>query len=254
MPAWVIPAITAVATAITGAVQRNREKKAYQRQQRYNSPKEQMKRYSEAGLSPYLIYGQGSSGNMSQPAPTSPIDTGIEKGLDTYISMEQFKKQQKQLDEAIEAAKLANKLNEKLMDDKVRNLNVKTDSANVDLMTKIIDAKVDNPGLITPYDSYFGGDLENVVERSFKNKMNEMKLAISKQEWEKVEKLMEGMTWDNIVKRVKSIYADDYGMVGGDWTQGLGLLRSLSGMIKRPRKIVTTRNLNISGRDKSKFK
>ncbi|AXH78087.1 MAG: DNA pilot protein [Microviridae sp.] len=34
-------------------------------QNEYNSPKQQMQRYSQAGLSPNLIYGQGNSGNAT---------------------------------------------------------------------------------------------------------------------------------------------------------------------------------------------
>jgi len=37
-------------------------------QNQYNSPKEQMMRFKEAGLNPNLIYGQGNSGNQSSPA------------------------------------------------------------------------------------------------------------------------------------------------------------------------------------------
>ena len=39
------------------------------KQQEYNSPKNQMKRYGEAGLNPQLIYGQGTPGN----APAAPV-------------------------------------------------------------------------------------------------------------------------------------------------------------------------------------
>lgn len=44
--------------------QKNMELLKYQLD--YNSPKEQMKRFGEAGLNPHLIYGQASSGNWSQ--------------------------------------------------------------------------------------------------------------------------------------------------------------------------------------------
>lgn len=33
----------------------------------YNSPKSQMERFQEAGLSPHLVYGQGSPGNQTAP-------------------------------------------------------------------------------------------------------------------------------------------------------------------------------------------
>jgi len=39
-------------------------------QNHYNSPAEQMQRFTDAGLSPYLIYGQGNAGNASSiPTP-----------------------------------------------------------------------------------------------------------------------------------------------------------------------------------------
>lgn len=41
----------------------------WKRETAYNSPKNQMQRYADAGLNPNLIYGQGSSGNASS-APT----------------------------------------------------------------------------------------------------------------------------------------------------------------------------------------
>jgi len=47
----------------------------YQREQNeYNSPKNQMSRFQEAGLNPNLIYGQGNPGN--QTAPTKTPDFG----------------------------------------------------------------------------------------------------------------------------------------------------------------------------------
>lgn len=47
----------------------------YQREQNeYNSPKNQMSRFQEAGLNPNLIYGQGNPGNQS--APTKTADYG----------------------------------------------------------------------------------------------------------------------------------------------------------------------------------
>lgn len=50
----------------------NREKEMWNMQNAYNSPKEQMKRYQDAGLSPYLIYGQGTPGNATSSPSYSP--------------------------------------------------------------------------------------------------------------------------------------------------------------------------------------
>lgn len=42
-----------------------REQEMIRQQNLYNSPAEQMKRFTDAGLNPNLIYGQGSSGNQT---------------------------------------------------------------------------------------------------------------------------------------------------------------------------------------------
>jgi len=43
----------------------------------YNSPKNQMARFEEAGLNPHLMYGQGSSGQQNQaPKPERPTNYG----------------------------------------------------------------------------------------------------------------------------------------------------------------------------------
>lgn len=51
-------------------------------QAEYNSPQAQMQRYSQAGLNPNLIYGQGSSGNMSSaPVQGVPDAPNYSEGL-----------------------------------------------------------------------------------------------------------------------------------------------------------------------------
>lgn len=75
----------------------------------YNSPTEQMKRYSAAGLNPNLIYGNGSSsaGNMSN-APTAPRSKDyiadpsiITDAIGAYVSMEGLKNTQRATDSSI---------------------------------------------------------------------------------------------------------------------------------------------------------
>lgn len=46
---------------------------AWERQNSYNSPAEQMKRYEEAGISPYLVASQGNSGNAGTMNVPSPV-------------------------------------------------------------------------------------------------------------------------------------------------------------------------------------
>lgn len=49
-----------------------RDKEMWNMQNAYNSPQEQMKRYQDAGLSPYLIYGQGTPGNATNSPTYTP--------------------------------------------------------------------------------------------------------------------------------------------------------------------------------------
>lgn len=70
MAAGVIAAGIAAAGAIAGGIINARaNRKATERQNEYNTPKNQMLRYQEAGLNPHLIYGQGSPGNQPQATP-----------------------------------------------------------------------------------------------------------------------------------------------------------------------------------------
>lgn len=48
-----------------------RQVQMWERQNLYNSPESQMARFKAGGLSPHLIYGQGSPGNAASPAPPS---------------------------------------------------------------------------------------------------------------------------------------------------------------------------------------
>lgn len=78
---WVVPAAFAAGKAIIDAVQARRQAKenrrlaqfqadanqaALDKQLEYNSPRNQMLRYQEAGLNSNLIYGQGNPGNQSE--------------------------------------------------------------------------------------------------------------------------------------------------------------------------------------------
>lgn len=79
---WVVPAAFAAGKAIIDAVQARRQAKenrrlaqfqadanqaAVDKQLDYNTPRNQMLRYQEAGLNSNLIYGQGNPGNQSEP-------------------------------------------------------------------------------------------------------------------------------------------------------------------------------------------
>lgn len=76
----------------------------------YNSPQEQMARLREAGLSPQLMYGQGSMGNAGSPPSanlssaadikgyTRPEAQNVLKGHDTFGNIYKFKNLQAQTD------------------------------------------------------------------------------------------------------------------------------------------------------------
>lgn len=82
----VIPLIMAASGIASGLIAHNQNKKTNQANMRlaeyqasanekyldkmnqYNTPAAQMSRFDQAGLNPNLIYGQGNSGNQSQPA------------------------------------------------------------------------------------------------------------------------------------------------------------------------------------------
>lgn len=54
----------------------------WNRQNEYNSPAAQMKRFSEAGLNPNLIYGQGNAGNASSaPEMVTPNAPELSRGM-----------------------------------------------------------------------------------------------------------------------------------------------------------------------------
>lgn len=86
--AWIIPAVIAVGSLVAGIIgqrkqaKENRKLAEYQnqaneayleKQLEYNTPKNQMTRWQEAGLNPHLVYGQGNPGNQSSPIQASEI-------------------------------------------------------------------------------------------------------------------------------------------------------------------------------------
>lgn len=85
----------------TNRFQKKESELAFQRDQQqireqnfYNSPSQQMARFKAAGLSPHLMYGQGTAGNMEQtakyapPSQTAPkYGDAIQGGLATYQGM-----------------------------------------------------------------------------------------------------------------------------------------------------------------------
>lgn len=216
-------AVTAVSSLLTARAQRKSEQSQYQRMLEYNAPKNQMARFKEAGLSPYLMYSQGSSGNVSSPAPgdvypdVSPV---VGKGIEDYMSIANFEKDMRLKDLQITQMARNNSnllsVGEKLSYDNARK--------QLDLLSDYPDME----GFHSP-----------AAATGFRRKVNELKVALSKAQADRLDTQIEGMKSRNIVDRVKATYASEYGMVGGDWTQGLGLIKSFPSFFRGARKAPT---------------
>lgn len=75
----------------------SKELEMWNRMNEYNSPASQMQRYSNAGLNPNLIYGQGSSGNASSsprysqsPAVSPTLSYGYNPAMQISSALGQF--------------------------------------------------------------------------------------------------------------------------------------------------------------------
>lgn len=111
--------LNALTTGMTNRAQRRWSEQMYNRQYQdniafwnrqneYNSPQAQMKRYQEAGLNPNLIYGSGSSAGTASPINTPDVQpvqyrtpdlSGIGNGIVSTLSRYQdYQIKQAQLD------------------------------------------------------------------------------------------------------------------------------------------------------------
>lgn len=221
------PAVQTAGNIISSLFNRNQERKEYERMLEYNSPKAQMQRYREAGLSPYLIYGQGSSGNVSSPAPAKVLPESSGQGFDRYVSMANF-------DADIKNKRLQNAI----LANEVSRSHWRTITEGLNATRKELDMLSDYPQRVTWQDysktryGYKSAPSHGDVDQGFRRKVNELKLALSDASVQKIQEAIRGMKSDNVVRDVKAGYAKDYGMVGGDWTQGLGLIKSLPSFFK----------------------
>lgn len=117
-----------------------REKEMWNMQNAYNSPSEQMKRYADAGLSPYLIYGQGTPGNAQSNPSYNPV-TGQKAdvlGVPKLTSKARFNFDFSQL---MEYQKLDSQV--KLSDAQADNLNSQTESNNIANRYKELNEQLD---------------------------------------------------------------------------------------------------------------
>jgi len=77
-----VPAIISAAGAVAGSVMNKKsidsnnalQQKLVQDANAYNTPANQMQRFQDAGLNPYMILGQVNAGNQTSVASTSPVD------------------------------------------------------------------------------------------------------------------------------------------------------------------------------------
>jgi len=222
------PAVSTVGNLLGGLLERRSERKQYKEMLDYNSPKSQMARYAEAGLSPYLIYSQGNSGNASSPAPAEYVPN-VGKGIEDYMSYANFSEDLKsrRLNNAIAAKNL------QLLDDKEVSIERSNTIKTLEQNKRALELLSDYPDFSWNEWQKKGGSYdEKMVSGGFRRKINELRMSASKAAIDRVQAMIEGMSSENVIKRVRAGYASDYGMVGGDWTQGLGLLKSAPSFFK----------------------
>jgi len=139
-------AISGITNAVIAKRQRRHEQlmadQQYDRQikqrdymNEYNSAKNQMARYEEAGLNPHLIYGQGTTGNQNYAPkperPGSPYPTMPNVNIDPLGELGKYfalKNTQAQTDKTVtetNGRKLANFIMSSTLDDQIQFYNAK---------------------------------------------------------------------------------------------------------------------------------
>lgn len=116
---------TNVANMLIAQYGYDQQKEMIRQQNEYNSPLQQLKRYTEAGLNPNLIYGEGkaSAGNQSDIAKlqapnlqTPHIDfgdLGVTSGVTAYLQMKQLELQNKKTEAEVERMNMQNLLTDR---------------------------------------------------------------------------------------------------------------------------------------------
>lgn len=199
-------------------------RKEYDKARDYNTPANQMARFKDAGLSPWLAYGQANSGNVSGPRPAQEAGgEHLGKGMGDYIAMTNFD------------VDLKNKWMQ------YWNLNKQNEILGKDAEIKEYDASRKRLDLISDYPGYvqeIGTSVSpDVANAGFRRKFLELKRATSEEALNQMREAIQSLKYKNVVEGVKARYAEDYGMVGGDWTQGMGLLKSIPNMFKKSRAV-----------------
>lgn len=180
MPAWVVPAAIAAGGAIISLIQQSEQKKAnkklaeYQNaanleylaaQNSYNTPKNQMLRYQDAGLNPNLIYGQGNPGNQSSPQQAAPITpTDYQRTFQNVIpAFNQTALAQSQIQAQNANTRrtgVLTQLNELQKDVLAKNPLLNTDGFNaiITSLKATAESKVANAGMDTAKSEWFQGE------------------------------------------------------------------------------------------------
>lgn len=219
--AWLPAAIAATAATVQQIIKSRQERKAYKEMQAYNSPKAQQERFMQAGLSPYLMYGQGNAGNMTSPSPVE--DYGLDKageGISHYMNMVNSENTKQEM-----------KIRQKMLpiDYDIRRMEGLAAQHNLDIVgERALQERYKSQrmglDLMTDYGREFEKMSDGVISGGYRNKMNEFKKALSEAQVLQMQQQVQRLRNENEVGAVKAQYARDYGMVGGDWTQGIGLL------------------------------
>lgn len=222
-------AVTAVSGFLSQLAGNRSARRESRRMMEYNSPKQQMKRFREAGLSPYLMYGQGTPGNMTSPIPAQEYGgEHVASGFENYVGRRQANMDYTQ--STIARDIMLNQMqasywNASTAFEQNRIAQVKADRDTAEFWSDFPRFMKD--AAVTP----------DVVGTGYRMKMNELKKSLSEANFRRLESMIQNMDHKTAIEAVKRKYAEDYGMVGGDWTQGLGLIKSIPSLFKGSRAI-----------------
>lgn len=211
----IIPAISSAYNIISDIFNRKSEQRNYDKMLEYNSPKAQMQRYREAGLSPYLIYNQGNPGNAPTAQPGSTMGKQ-EDNIGNYLAIANFA-------EDIKAKRLTNAI--LASDAEARDY--KNWGTTQESIRKTLDLMTDYPNMRSHNMRKPLEFRDRLLEGSFRQQMNDLKRSFAQESLNSLKTKISGMKHENVVKRVRAKYADEFGMTGSDWTSGIGLLQNL---------------------------
>lgn len=228
----IIAGVSAIAQGITNAAAQkraNQQAKEYaeqayekqkqdnltfwEKQNQYNSPQNQMQRFTEAGLNPNLIYGQSNTGGPIstpdvKPWNPEPVDFagpaigGATTGISTYFDLKQ---QQATIDNLEKQGKVLDAQEQKLIWDGMRS------GQEFDIKDRIRNMKTPSGQLGTYFQEYAteqlraltAGNKQKQQEFEFKLEQNPLTLSKLKTEIYNNEQLGSLRAKENIVKKLE---------------------------------------------------